>query len=113
MITASIRPYEPTIFDNVDKNTTIAQEEIFGPVTTILDFQTDEEALDIINCSEYGLASGIFTTNDVKAKWIADTANSPAQQSGAFNPDDLWKQHLTNQQWRKDQGRSFTHGEYL
>ncbi len=48
-----------------------------------------------------------------KAKWIADTANSPAQQSGAFNPDDLWKQHLTNQQWRKDQGRSFTHGEYL
>ena len=40
--------------------------------TTILDFQSDEEALDIINCSEYGLASGIFTTNDVKAKWIAD-----------------------------------------
>ena len=64
--------FQPTIFENVDKNTTIAQEEIFGPVTTILDFQTDEEALDIINCSEYGLASGIFTTNDVKAKWIAD-----------------------------------------
>ncbi len=64
--------FQPTIFENVNKNTTIAQEEIFGPVTTILDFQTDEEALDIINCSEYGLASGIFTTNDVKAKWIAD-----------------------------------------
>jgi len=48
-----------------------------------------------------------------KAKWISDTANSPAQKSGAFNPDDLWKQHLKHQQWRKDQGRNFTHGEYL
>ena len=48
-----------------------------------------------------------------KAKWIADTANSPAQQSGAFKPEQLWETHLNNQRWRKDQGRSFTHGEYL
>ena len=48
-----------------------------------------------------------------KAKWIADTANSPAQQSGAFSPEQLWETHLNNQRWRKDQGRSFTHGEYL
>ena len=65
------------------------------------------------------LGSNIGTTifgpseSSVQSDWIADTANSPAQQSGAFNPDDLWKQHLTNQQWRKDQGRSFTHGEYF
>jgi hypothetical protein len=48
-----------------------------------------------------------------KAKWIADTANSPAQQSGAFSPEQLWETHLNNQRWRKDQGRNFTHGEYL
>tara|TARA_Y100001963_G_scaffold316_1_gene453 strand:- start:3284 stop:4477 length:1194 start_codon:yes stop_codon:yes gene_type:complete len=48
-----------------------------------------------------------------KAKWIADTANSPAQQSGAFKPEQLWETHLNNQRWRKDQGRNFTHGEYL
>jgi NAD-dependent aldehyde dehydrogenases len=64
--------YSPTIFDNVDKNSTIAQDEIFGPVTVVLDFDSDEEAIDIINSTEYGLASGIFTSNDQKAKWVAD-----------------------------------------
>ena len=48
-----------------------------------------------------------------KAKWIADTANSPAQQSGAFSTDQLWQQNLENQRWRKSKGRTFTHGEYL
>ena len=64
--------YEPTIFDNVDRNSTIAQEEIFGPVAVVLDFETDEEAIDIINSTDYGLASGIFTSNDRKAKWISE-----------------------------------------
>ena len=64
--------YKPTIFDNVDKNSTIAQDEIFGPIAVVLDFETDEEAIDIINSTEYGLASGIFTSNDLKAKWMAD-----------------------------------------
>ena len=64
--------FKPTIFDNVDKNSTIAQEEIFGPVATILDFGSEEEAIEIINSTEYGLASGIFTSNDEKAKWTAE-----------------------------------------
>tara|TARA_Y100001933_G_scaffold239766_1_gene264715 strand:- start:892 stop:2328 length:1437 start_codon:yes stop_codon:yes gene_type:complete len=64
--------YLPTIFENVDKNSTIAQDEIFGPVTVVLDFDSDEEAIDIINSTEYGLASGIFTSNDQKAKWVAE-----------------------------------------
>lgn len=64
--------FKPTIFDNVDKNSTIAQEEIFGPVATILDFESEEEAIEIINSTEYGLASGIFTSNDEKAKWTAE-----------------------------------------
>ena len=64
--------YLPTIFDNVDKNSTIAQDEIFGPVTVVLDFDSDEEAIDIINSTEYGLASGVFTSNDQKAKWVAE-----------------------------------------
>ena len=64
--------YLPTIFDNVDKNSTIAQKEIFGPVTSVLDFEDEEQAVNIANCTKYGLASGIFTSDDKKAKWAAD-----------------------------------------
>ena len=64
--------YKPTIFDNVDPKSTIAQEEIFGPVTSIFNFETEEEAIEIANSTDYGLASGVFTNNDEKAKWTAD-----------------------------------------
>ena len=64
--------FQPTIFDNVDTNATIAQEEIFGPVTTIFDFNNEEEAIKIANSTNYGLASGVFTSDDQKAKWTAD-----------------------------------------
>ncbi len=68
--------FKPTIFDNVDKNSAIAQEEIFGPVTAVLSFQNDDEAIQIINSTDYGLASGIFTNNDKKAKWTAERIES-------------------------------------
>ena len=64
--------YKPTIFDNVDPKSTIAQEEIFGPVTSVFNFETAEEAIEIANATDYGLASGVFTANDEKAKWTAD-----------------------------------------
>ena len=64
--------FQPTIFDNVDTKATIAQEEIFGPVTTIFDFNNEEEAIEIANSTNYGLASGVFTSDDQKAKWTAE-----------------------------------------
>ena len=64
--------YLPTIFDNVDTESTIAQEEIFGPVTSIFNFQDEDEAIEIANSTNYGLASGVFTSNDQKAKWTAE-----------------------------------------
>ena len=64
--------YQPTIFDNVSTEATIAQEEIFGPVTTVFDFNTENEAIDIANSTNYGLASGVFTADDEKAKWTAE-----------------------------------------
>ena len=64
--------YQPTIFDNVKVEATIAQEEIFGPVTSIFDFEDEEEAINIANSTKYGLASGVFTADDQKAKWTAD-----------------------------------------
>ena len=64
--------FKPTIFDNVDPQSTIAQEEIFGPVISVFNFETDEEAIQIANSTDYGLASGVFTSDDHKAKWTAD-----------------------------------------
>lgn len=54
---------EPTIFTNVNNGMEIAQEEVFGPVLSIIPFDTEEEAIAIGNDTKYGLASGIWTTN--------------------------------------------------
>ncbi len=59
--------FEPTIFDKVDNRMKIAQEEIFGPVLTIIPFSTPEEALKIANESMYGLAAAVWTQDIDKA----------------------------------------------
>jgi aldehyde dehydrogenase (NAD+) len=56
---------QPTIFDNVDNSMKIAQDEIFGPVLSILEFNDLDEALKIANNTIYGLAAAIWT-RDVK-----------------------------------------------
>jgi aldehyde dehydrogenase (NAD+)/betaine-aldehyde dehydrogenase len=53
--------YEPTILDCAEPVVACVQEEIFGPVLSVLQFETDVQALAIANDSEYGLASGVFT----------------------------------------------------
>eukprot|EP01018_Ginkgo_biloba_P023244 Gb_16618 [translate_table: standard] len=54
---------EPTVFCDVKDDMKIAQEEIFGPVMSILKFKTMEEAIERGNKTEYGLAAGIVTKN--------------------------------------------------
>ncbi|EQB37118.1 aldehyde dehydrogenase [Virgibacillus sp. CM-4] len=54
---------QPTIFENVTTSMTIAQEEIFGPVITLMKVNTMEEALNIANDVEFGLSASIFTSN--------------------------------------------------
>jgi len=53
----------PTVFGNVNNTMTIAREEIFGPVASVIPFDTVEEALALANDTEYGLGSGVWTTN--------------------------------------------------
>ncbi len=53
----------PTIFDEVDSHATIAQEEIFGPVLSVLTFDTVEDAIRLANETMYGLAAAVWTTN--------------------------------------------------
>lgn len=54
---------EPTIFTNVRNDMRIAQEEVFGPILSIIKFDTDDEAIDIANDTIYGLAAGIWTSS--------------------------------------------------
>jgi aldehyde dehydrogenase (NAD+) len=53
--------FEPTVFTDVQPGMQIAQEEIFGPVLSVLDYRTLDEAVDIANGTRYGLAASIYT----------------------------------------------------
>jgi aldehyde dehydrogenase (NAD+) len=61
----------PTVFGNVTRDMTIAREEIFGPVLSILPYDSEEEAIDIANDTVYGLAAYVQSTNLEKARNVA------------------------------------------
>jgi acyl-CoA reductase-like NAD-dependent aldehyde dehydrogenase len=62
---------EPTVFDQVDNKMKIAQEEIFGPVLSVITVKDVDEAIRVGNDTIYGLASGIFTADINKAFKVA------------------------------------------
>ena len=55
--------YEPTIFDNVDINDKLMQEEIFGPVVCVTTFRNTKEAIWMLNNTGYGLSSALYTSD--------------------------------------------------
>ncbi|MGA9406899.1 MAG: aldehyde dehydrogenase family protein [Bacteroidota bacterium] len=62
---------EPTVFINVDNQATIAREEIFGPVLSVIKYTTIEEAIRMANESVYGLGGGVWSTDKEKAFRVA------------------------------------------
>ena len=78
----------PTIFSDVRSDMTIAQEEIFGPVLSIIPFDTEEEAVAIANDSLYGLAGGVWAATDEKAFEVARKIRTGQVEinGGPFNP---------------------------
>jgi len=64
--------FEPTILADVDNQSRVAQEEIFGPVLAVIPFDSEEEAIALANDSEYGLAAGVQTQNLGRAHRVAN-----------------------------------------
>jgi aldehyde dehydrogenase (NAD+) len=61
----------PTLFADVDNQMTIAREEIFGPVLSVIPFKDEEEAIRLANDSDYGLGAGIQTNDVARAIRVA------------------------------------------
>jgi aldehyde dehydrogenase (NAD+) len=77
----------PTVFADVDPDSELAQEEIFGPVLSIIPFRDDDEAVAIANNSRYGLAGGVWGSEE-RALTVARRMRTGAVDvnGGAFNP---------------------------
>jgi aldehyde dehydrogenase (NAD+) len=95
---------KPTVFSHVTNDMTIAQEEIFGPVLTMIGYEDDEDAIRIANDTVYGLSGYISSENTDRAKNIARkirTGNvhlngAPADQNAPFGG---YKQSGNGREW--------------
>jgi aldehyde dehydrogenase (NAD+) len=78
----------PTIFSDVTPDMTIAQEEIFGPVLAIMPYEDEEDAVRIANDTIYGLAGGVWSADEERAKRVAARIRTGQVEinGGAFNP---------------------------
>jgi len=62
---------KPTIFGRVDPKSTLAQEEVFGPVLSIITYKNEEDAIRIANDTVYGLAAGVWSADAARAQKVA------------------------------------------
>lgn len=76
---------QPTIFVDLDKDSTVAREEIFGPVLAVVKFKDAPEAVKFANDTEYGLASGVHTTSIEKAIFVANNLKAGTVWVNTYN----------------------------
>lgn len=79
----------PAVFADVTNDMTIANEEIFGPVLSIITFDTTEEAIAIANDTEYGLAAAIWTQDISKAHLVAKRLRAGTVHVNSYDEDDI------------------------
>jgi len=78
---------EPTVFANVDNSSTIAQEEIFGPVLSVIPADNEQQAVAIANDTIYGLNASVFTGDVDRARQVASQLRSGTVGHNAFRTD--------------------------
>ena len=76
---------EPTVFTGVTDEMTIAREEIFGPVMSVLDFDDEEEAITRANATPFGLAAGVFTSDLARAHRVIARLEAGTTWINAYN----------------------------
>jgi aldehyde dehydrogenase (NAD+) len=77
--------FAPTVFTNVAQSYRIAQEEIFGPVLSVLTFRTPEEAVEKANNTPYGLSAGVWTEKGSRILWMAQKLRAGVVWANTFN----------------------------
>jgi aldehyde dehydrogenase (NAD+) len=77
--------FAPTVFTNVAQSYRIAQEEIFGPVLSVLTFRTPAEAVEKANNTPYGLSAGVWTEKGSRILWMAERLRAGVVWGNTFN----------------------------
>jgi len=77
--------FPPTVFTGVSQSHRIAQEEIFGPVLSVLTFRTEDEAVEKANNTPYGLSAGVWTDKGSRILWMADRLKAGVVWANTFN----------------------------
>ncbi len=77
--------FPPTVFTNVAQSYRIAQEEIFGPVLSVLTFRTPEEAVEKANNTAYGLSAGVWTEKGSRILWMVERLRAGVVWANTFN----------------------------
>ena len=77
--------FAPTVFTNVAQSYRIAQEEIFGPVLSVLTFRTPEEAVEKANNTPYGSSAGVWTEKGSRILWMAQRLRAGVVWANTFN----------------------------
>jgi len=77
--------FAPTVFTNVAQSYRVAQEEIFGPVLSVLTFRTPDEALEKANNTPYGLSAGVWTEKGSRILWMAQRLRAGVVWANTFN----------------------------
>jgi aldehyde dehydrogenase (NAD+) len=77
--------FPPTVFTNVAQSFRIAQEEIFGPVLSVMTFRTPAEAVDKANNTAYGLSAGVWTEKGSRILWMTERLRAGVVWANTFN----------------------------